>query len=121
MLTVDYERLGVHPGDRVLDLGCGFGRHAYQAARLDAHVVAFDFGAQDKAFRFLNALQIIDISNNLGDSKSMAVHPPTTTHRAMTEDQRREIGLTAGWVRLSVGLEDATDLGRDISRALAEV
>ena len=47
MLTVDYERLGVHPGDKVLDLGCGFGRHAYQAARLDAQVVAFDFGADE--------------------------------------------------------------------------
>ena len=47
MLTVDYARLGVHPGDKVLDLGCGFGRHAYQAARLDAQVVAFDFGADE--------------------------------------------------------------------------
>jgi SAM-dependent methyltransferase len=47
MLTVDYARLGVHSGDKVLDLGCGFGRHAYQAARLDAQVVAFDFGADE--------------------------------------------------------------------------
>ena len=47
MLPVDYARLGVHPGDKVLDLGCGFGRHAYQAARLDAQVVAFDFGADE--------------------------------------------------------------------------
>jgi O-succinylhomoserine sulfhydrylase len=83
-----------------------------------SNLVAFDFGAQDKAFRFLNALQIVDISNNLGDSKSMAVHPPTTTHRAMSEEARLEIGLTEGWVRLSVGLEDLTDLSRDISRAL---
>jgi SAM-dependent methyltransferase len=47
VLTVDYARLGVLPGDKVLDLGCGFGRHAYQAARLDAQVVAFDFGADE--------------------------------------------------------------------------
>ena len=47
MLTVDYRRLGVRPGDRLLDLGCGFGRHAYQAARLGAHVVACDFGADE--------------------------------------------------------------------------
>jgi SAM-dependent methyltransferase len=47
MLTVDYEKLGVRPGDRLLDLGCGFGRHAYQAARLGAEVVAFDFGADE--------------------------------------------------------------------------
>jgi ubiquinone/menaquinone biosynthesis C-methylase UbiE len=47
MLTVDYDRLGVRPGDRLLDLGCGFGRHAYQAARLGAEVVAFDAGADE--------------------------------------------------------------------------
>ena len=48
----------------------------------------------------------------------MATHPTTTTHRSMTEEQRLEIGLTAGWVRLSVGLEGAGDLARDIERAL---
>jgi O-succinylhomoserine sulfhydrylase len=48
----------------------------------------------------------------------MATHPNTTTHRSMTEEQRQEIGLTAGWVRLSVGLEGAGDLGRDVERAL---
>ena len=47
MLTVEYERLGVRPGDRLLDLGCGFGRHAYQAARLGAEVVALDAGADE--------------------------------------------------------------------------
>jgi O-succinylhomoserine sulfhydrylase len=81
-------------------------------------VIALDLGSQAKAFNFLNALKIIDISNNLGDAKSMATHPTTTTHRAMTEEQRQEIGLTAGWVRLSVGLEGAGDLGRDVERAL---
>ena len=63
----------------------------------------------------------MDISNNLGDSKSMAVHPPTTTHRAMAEADRLQIGLTEGWVRLSVGLEDYVDLSRDIGRALDAV
>jgi O-succinylhomoserine sulfhydrylase len=82
-------------------------------------VVAFDLGSQAAAFRFLDALQLVDISNNLGDAKSMATHPPTTTHRSMTEEQRQEIGLTSGWVRLSVGLEGATDLARDLGRALA--
>ena len=81
-------------------------------------LVAFDLGDKDAAFRFLNALQLIDISNNLGDAKSMATHPSTTTHRAMTEEQRLEIGLTSGWVRLSVGLEGPADLARDIGRAL---
>ncbi len=81
-------------------------------------VVAFDLGSRDAAFRFLNALELVDISNNLGDAKSMATHPNTTTHRSMTEEQRLEIGLTEGWVRLSVGLEGPKDLARDLSRAL---
>jgi O-succinylhomoserine sulfhydrylase len=84
-------------------------------------LVAFDLGGRAEAFNFLNALQIIDISNNLGDAKSMATHPATTTHRAMSEDQRLEVGVTEGCVRLSVGLEGSGDLGRDIARALDAV
>ncbi|THD81831.1 MAG: O-succinylhomoserine sulfhydrylase [Phenylobacterium sp.] len=82
------------------------------------NVIAFDLGDRAQAWRFLNALQIVDISNNLGDAKSMATHPSTTTHRSMPEAERLEIGLTEGWVRMSVGLEGAGDLGRDVSRAL---
>lgn len=82
------------------------------------NVVAFDLGSRDAAWRFLDALQIVDISNNLGDAKSMATHPSTTTHRSMPEEQRLEIGLTEGWVRMSVGLEGPGDLTRDVSRAL---
>jgi len=81
-------------------------------------LIAMDLGDRVAAFNFLNALKIVDISNNLGDAKSMATHPNTTTHRSMTEEQRLEIGLTEGWVRLSVGLEGAGDLARDIGRAL---
>jgi len=81
-------------------------------------LIAFDLGSKDAAFRFLNALQLLDISNNLGDAKSMATHPSTTTHRAVTEEQRLEIGLTPGWVRVSIGLEGESDLARDIDRAL---
>ncbi|HEX5263086.1 MAG TPA: O-succinylhomoserine sulfhydrylase [Phenylobacterium sp.] len=82
------------------------------------NVVAFDLGSREAAWRFLDALQIVDISNNLGDAKSMATHPSTTTHRSMPEAERVEIGLTEGWVRMSVGLEGAGDLSRDVSRAL---
>ncbi|HVI31378.1 O-succinylhomoserine sulfhydrylase [Phenylobacterium sp.] len=82
------------------------------------NVIAFDLGSREAAWRFLDALQIVDISNNLGDAKSMATHPSTTTHRSMPEAQRLEIGLTEGWVRMSVGLEGAGDLVRDVSRAL---
>ncbi|MDO9429927.1 MAG: O-succinylhomoserine sulfhydrylase [Phenylobacterium sp.] len=81
-------------------------------------VVAFDLGDRAAAWRFLDALDIVDISNNLGDAKSMATHPSTTTHRSMPEEQRLEIGLTEGWVRMSVGLESVIDLTRDVSRAL---
>lgn len=81
-------------------------------------VVAFDLGSRAAAFNFLNALRIVDISNNLGDAKSMATHPSTTTHRSMSEEQRAEVGVTDGCVRLSVGLEDVADLSRDIARAL---
>ena len=81
-------------------------------------LLAFDLGSQAAAFNFLNALQIVDISNNLGDSKSLATHPTTTTHRSMSEEDRLAVGVTPGWVRLSTGLEGAGDLARDIERAL---
>ncbi len=82
-------------------------------------ILAFDLGTRERAFAFLNALEIVDISNNLADAKSLATHPCTTTHRAVPVAEQREIGLTEGWVRLSVGLEDEADLMRDIERALA--
>ena len=81
-------------------------------------VLAFDVGDRAAAFRVLDALKLIDISNNLGDAKSMATHPSTTTHRAVAEAERLEIGLTEGCVRVSVGLEGAADLQRDLMRAL---
>ncbi len=81
-------------------------------------LLAFDLGSRQAAFNFLNALEIVDISNNLGDAKSMATHPPTTTHRAVPEAERLAIGVTEGTVRVSVGLEDVRDLSRDIARAL---
>lgn len=83
-----------------------------------SNLLAFDLGSREAAWRFLDALEIIDISNNLGDAKSMATHPSTTTHRAMPEEKRLEIGLTEGFVRMSVGLEDVGDLSRDVARAL---
>ena len=81
-------------------------------------LVALDLGDRQSAFDFLNGLKIVDISNNLGDAKSMATHPSTTTHRSTSEPDRLAIGLTDGCVRLSVGLEGVEDLWRDLSRAL---
>jgi O-succinylhomoserine sulfhydrylase len=84
-------------------------------------ILAFELAGRAEAFRFLNALQIIDISNNLADAKSLAVHPSTTTHRATPEADRLAIGLTEGCVRVSVGLEDPVDLARDVARALEAI
>ena len=82
-------------------------------------VIALDIkGGQDAAFKFLNTLQIIRISNNLGDSKSLVTHPTTTTHQRLTDDQRAALGITDGLVRLSVGLEDVDDLLTDLTGAL---
>ena len=76
-------------------------------------------GGKAAAFRFLDALRLIDISNNLGDAKSLVCHPATTTHSRLTEQERAAIGVTPGVVRLSIGLEDPEDLLEDIERALA--
>ncbi len=75
-------------------------------------------GGKEAAFKFLNALQIVDISNNLGDAKSLITHPSTTTHQRLSEDDRAHLGITDGMVRLSVGLEDCEDLLEDIDQAL---
>jgi O-succinylhomoserine sulfhydrylase len=94
----------------------------YEVARKQmsagSNLIALDLGTQAAAFSFLNALELVDISNNLGDSKSLATHPPTTTHRSVSPEERAAIGLTEGCVRLSVGLESLADLWRDIERAL---
>ncbi|WP_404380848.1 O-succinylhomoserine sulfhydrylase [Caenispirillum salinarum] len=75
-------------------------------------------GGKESAFAFLNALKLIDISNNLGDAKSLACHPATTTHASLPDEEKAAQGLTPGLLRLSVGLEDAGDLIRDVERAL---
>ena len=95
-------------------------QHAIAARQMKSGgtIMAFDLGSRACAFAFLNALQIVDISNNLADAKSLAVHPSTTTHRSTPEADRLAIGLTEGFVRLSVGLEDPVDLERDLLRAL---
>lgn len=82
-------------------------------------MVAFEVqGGKEAAFRLLNALEIIKISNNLGDAKSIATHPATTTHQRLPDDQKAALGITPGLIRLSVGLEDAGDLIADLQRGL---
>lgn len=83
-------------------------------------LVAFDVaGGKKAAFAFENALEIIGISNNLGDAKSLITHPATTTHKNLSDEDRAELSIGGGTLRLSVGLEDTEDLIADLDRALA--
>ena len=108
--TVLYPGLESHP------------QHALAMSQMSngGTVVSFEVpGGKKCAFRFLNALGIIDISNNLGDTKSLITHPATTTHQRLSDDERAHLGITAGMVRLSVGLEDVRDLIEDIDQAIS--
>ncbi|WP_290753745.1 O-succinylhomoserine sulfhydrylase [Amaricoccus sp.] len=96
-------------------------QHALSARQMETGgtMLSLDLrGGKAAAFRFLNALEIVLISNNLGDAKSLVTHPATTTHQRLTPDQRAGLGISDGLVRLSVGLEDAADLTADLRRAL---
>src|SRR5213080_3634471 len=85
-------------------------------------VVAFDIaGDKEACFRFLDTLRLVDISNNLGDSKSLVTHPATTTHSRLKPEEREALGIGDALVRLSAGLEGQADLVADIERALAAV
>jgi O-succinylhomoserine sulfhydrylase len=85
-------------------------------------VVTFELaGGKDAAFALMNALGLIVISNNLGDSKSLITHPATTTHMRIGADERARLGITDGVLRLSVGLEDALDLVADLGAGLDAV
>jgi len=75
-------------------------------------------GGKDAAFAVMNALRLIAISNNLGDAKSLATHPATTTHMRIGAEERARLGITDGVIRFSIGLEDVADLEDDFSRAL---
>ena len=97
-------------------------RHALAAAQMarPGQVIALELaGGQTGAFRFLDALRLVAISNNLGDAKSLATHPATTTHQRLGAEARAALGITPGLVRLSVGLEDPEDLRADLAGALA--
>ncbi|WP_030524778.1 O-succinylhomoserine sulfhydrylase [Nocardia rhamnosiphila] len=101
-------------------------QYALAAAQMSGGgtVVTFELAAaadlaKKRAFEVLNRLRIIDISNNLGDAKSLITHPATTTHRAMGPEGRASIGLSDGVVRVSIGLEDVEDLLGDLDHALS--
>jgi O-succinylhomoserine sulfhydrylase len=75
-------------------------------------------GSKKEAFRFIKNLKIFDISNNLGDTKSLVTHPTTTTHKVLGEKDRISLGITPNLVRLSIGLENLEDLKKDILDSL---
>ena len=108
LLQVIYPGLKSHPQFDLTQAQMGAG----------GTVLAIDVGSKKQAFLMMNTLEIILISNNLGDSKSIITHPETTTHQRLSQDQKNLLGITPGLLRLSVGLESAKDLNFDLQAAL---
>ena len=108
LLQVVYPGLQSHPQFDLTQAQMGAG----------GTVLAIDVGSKNQAFLMMNALKIILISNNLGDSKSIITHPETTTHKRISQDQKDLLGITPGFLRLSIGLESAKDLIFDLQSAL---
>ncbi|MGH7063751.1 MAG: trans-sulfuration enzyme family protein, partial [Stellaceae bacterium] len=99
-------------------------QHALAARQMAAggSLVSFDVaGGKDECFRFLDTLRLVDISNNLGDAKSIVTHPATTTHSRLKPEARAELGIGDSLVRLSVGLEAEADLLADLEGALQTI
>lgn len=99
-------------------------QHELAATQMSGYgsVITFSLsGGKDAAFRFMNNLKMIDISNNLGDSKSLLTHPATTTHQRLTPEDRQSLGIDDGMVRLSVGLEHPEDVKDDLEQAFSSI
>jgi O-succinylhomoserine sulfhydrylase len=96
-------------------------RHNLARAQMDATgpIFAFDVGTRARAFAILDALALVDISNNIGDARSLMCHPASTTHANMGDEARAAMGVTEGLLRINVGLEDLADLTEDMDQALA--
>lgn len=111
----------VRAGGRMLHPGLqSHPRHQLALEQMDASgpIFAFDVGTRARAFAILDALELIDISNNIGDARSLMCHPASTTHAAMDEAARSDMGVSEGLLRINVGLEDILDLQEDLDRAL---
>jgi O-succinylhomoserine sulfhydrylase len=95
-------------------------RHALAMSQMSAAgpIFAFDVESRERAFAILDALQLVDISNNIGDARSLMCHPASTTHANMGEEARADMGVTEGLLRINVGLEDPQDLIEDLDQAL---
>ena len=98
-------------------------QHNLAMAQMEAcgPIFSFDMADRAEAFGLLNALELIDISNNIGDSRSLMTHPASTTHNSVSAEKRAEMGIAEGMLRLNVGLEDPDDLIADLDAALAAV
>ncbi|MGA0062133.1 MAG: O-succinylhomoserine sulfhydrylase [Candidatus Planktophila sp.] len=108
--SVRYPGLASHPDREVIK----------KQMKAGGTTIGIEFnGSKQDAFKFMDSLRIIDISNNLGDSKSLITHPASTTHRRLSPEVQAEMGITPSVVRLSVGLEHIDDLLKDISQALS--
>jgi O-succinylhomoserine sulfhydrylase len=97
-------------------------QHALARAQMTGggSIVTFELdGGRERAFALLDALRLIDLSNNLGDSRSLAIHPATTTHLRIGAQERERTGISEGVIRLSIGLEDVEDLRDDLATALS--
>jgi O-succinylhomoserine sulfhydrylase len=91
----------------------------HKQMRAGSTLVAFEIaGGKAGAFRFLNALKLVRITNNLGDTRSLVTHPATTTHQRLTPAQRAELGISDGLIRFSAGLEHPDDIVEDLLSAL---
>jgi O-succinylhomoserine sulfhydrylase len=101
-----------------------FPQRELAARQMSGHgtLVTIDLaGGKEAAFKLLDTLDLVDISNNLGDAKSLACHPATTTHQRLSPEERALLGISDGVVRISIGLEDPQDLIEDLERALDQV
>ena len=108
--NVLYPGLATHPQHKLAEMHMRDG----------GTVITFELdGGKERAFHFLNALEVADISNNIGDAKTLIMQPATTTHQRLEEEERARLGISDGMVRLSVGLEDPIDLIGDIEWALS--
>jgi len=98
-------------------------QHALAQAQMGSGgtIVAIDAGSKEAAFKLLNTLEIFLISNNLGDAKSIATPPATTTHQRLPDAQKQALGITPGLIRLSIGLEDTGDLLTDLRQAIGRI
>jgi len=92
---------------------------AQQQMKLSGSIFSFELAGREQAWAVLDALQLIDISHNIGDTRSLMCHPATTTHHNMGPEGRAAMGVSDGMLRLNVGLEDPADLIADLDQALS--